>query len=247
LRTTLSTIYFHGPSPLIATSQSNTTQLRDVQEKHTLSDRTILVCSSPYSWTRVRIAGGVVVQAEQNTRVGPLVQRGASNTAGWRNRAAACHLQVQALGVELRAVIISSTVESNDLMADDVVASLEVPGDSCRRSEVVLDEFVCDPGSRTTWSDQSTLGDLGPAKGARSERRAVTIAWSDIVNDGALVCIWPGVPVELQVSTSGDTSVLLASSRALVTVDVVSASSSRLNKAIVLVQGVPTSSLSSLS
>lgn len=61
------------------------------------------------------------------------------------------------------------------------------------------------------------------------------------------MCIWPGVPVELQVSTGGDTSVLLASSRALVTVDVVSASSSRLNKAIVLVQGVPTSSLSSLS
>jgi hypothetical protein len=149
----------------------------------------------------------------------------------------------------LRAVVISSTVESNDLVANNVVASLEVPGNSCRRSEVVLDEFVCDPGSRTTWSDQSTLGDLGPAKRTGSERRAVTCSEvsSDIVNDGALVCIWPGVPVELQVSTGGDTSVLLASSRALVTVDVVSASSSRLNKAVVLVQGVPASSLSSLS
>ena len=82
------------------------------------------------------------------------------------------------LGIELRAVITSSTVESNDLVADDVVASLEVPGNSCRRSEVVLDEFVCDPDSRTTWSDQSTLGDLGPAKGARGERRAV--ACSDV-------------------------------------------------------------------
>jgi hypothetical protein len=78
------------------------------------------------------------------------------------------------LRIELRAVVISSTMESDDLMANDVVASLEVPGNSCRRSEVVLDEFVCDPGSRTTWSDQSTLGDLGPAKRTGSERRAVT-------------------------------------------------------------------------
>jgi hypothetical protein len=65
-------------------------------------------------------------------------------------------------------------MESNDLVANDVVASLEVPGNSCRRSEVVLDELVCDPGSRAAWSDQSTLRDLGPAKGPGSECRAVT-------------------------------------------------------------------------
>ena len=78
------------------------------------------------------------------------------------------------LGIELRAVITSSTVESNDLVADDVVASLEVPGNSCRRSEVVLDKFVRDPSSRAAWSDQSTLGDLGPAKGSGSKCRTVT-------------------------------------------------------------------------
>jgi hypothetical protein len=65
-------------------------------------------------------------------------------------------------------------MESDDLMANDVVASLEVPGNSRRRSEVVLDEFVCDPGSGAAWSDQCTLGDLGPAKGAGSECRTVT-------------------------------------------------------------------------
>jgi hypothetical protein len=141
----------------------------------------------------------------------------------------------------LRAVVISSTVESDDLMANDVVASLEVPGNSRRRSEVVLDEVVRDPGSSAAWGDQCTLGDLGPAKGAGGECRTVTcsavsffskrlqailltIAWSDVVDNGALVCVWPGVPVEFQVSASGDTGVLLAGSRALVAVDVVSAS-----------------------
>ena len=78
------------------------------------------------------------------------------------------------LRIELRAVVISGTVESDDLMANDVVASLEVPGDSCRRGEVVLDEIICDPGSSAAWSNQSTLRDLGPAKGAGSECRAVT-------------------------------------------------------------------------
>ena len=61
------------------------------------------------------------------------------------------------------------------------------------------------------------------------------------------MCVWPGVPVELQVSAGGDTGVLLAGSRTLVTVDVVSASRSRFNESVVLVQSVPASSLGSLS
>lgn len=70
-----------------------------------------------------------------------------------------------------------------------------------------------------------------------------TIARSNIVDDGALVAVWPGVPVEGKLRASDDIGVEPSSSRALVTGDLVSAQRSRLDKTKVLVQGIPTRSL----
>lgn len=77
------------------------------------------------------------------------------------------------LRVELCAVVASSAVQSDDFVADDVVASLQVSGDSGGRGEVRLDQVVGDPGSRAAGSDQTTLRDLTPSKRAGGERRAV--------------------------------------------------------------------------
>lgn len=68
------------------------------------------------------------------------------------------------LRVELSAVVAAGAVKGNDLVADDVVACLEVSGNGGGRSEVVLDEVIGHPGSRAAGSDQAALRDLGPAK-----------------------------------------------------------------------------------
>jgi len=65
-------------------------------------------------------------------------------------------------------------VQGNDLVTDDIVASLQVLGDSSSGSEVSLDEIVGGPGSSAAGGDQASLRNFTPAKGARSQSRAVT-------------------------------------------------------------------------
>jgi hypothetical protein len=65
-------------------------------------------------------------------------------------------------------------VQGDDLVADDVVAGLEVLGDRSAGGELVLDEVVGSPGARAARGNQTLLRDLGPAKSARGKRRAVT-------------------------------------------------------------------------
>jgi hypothetical protein len=71
----------------------------------------------------------------------------------------------------------------------------------------------------------------------------LTVAWSDVVDDRALVAVRPSVPVEGQLRASSYIRVKPGSCRTLVTVDIVSAQGGRLDEAKVLVQRVPTSSL----
>lgn len=78
------------------------------------------------------------------------------------------------LRVELRAVVGLTPVQGNDLVADDVVASFQVPRNSGSGRKVGLDEVVGGPGSTAARSDQTGLGDLAPAKRTRSKGRAVT-------------------------------------------------------------------------
>lgn len=61
------------------------------------------------------------------------------------------------------------------------------------------------------------------------------------------MCVGPCVPVEGQLGACSNAGILLAGGCALVTVDVVSARSCGLNEAVVLVLGIPASSLSPLS
>lgn len=73
----------------------------------------------------------------------------------------------------------------------------------------------------------------------RLETRLLTVARSNIVYDGALVGVGPGVPVEGQLRSGSDVGVEPSGSRALVAVDVVSAQGSRLDESKILVQGIP--------
>lgn len=71
----------------------------------------------------------------------------------------------------------------------------------------------------------------------------LTVARSNIVNDGALVAFRPGVPVERQLRAGSGSSVESAGSCALVAVDIVGTGGGGLNKSVVLVQGSPASCL----
>jgi hypothetical protein len=64
-------------------------------------------------------------------------------------------------------------VQSNDFVADDVVAWRKVLGECSGNFEVVLDERV---GYPDVGADDGGLRDLGPAEGAGREGCAVT--WS---------------------------------------------------------------------
>ena len=61
------------------------------------------------------------------------------------------------LRVQLRAIDILTTMKSNDLVANDVVARCEFGWNDSRDLEIVRDELVCNPGS---WADDGGLGDL---------------------------------------------------------------------------------------
>lgn len=58
----------------------------------------------------------------------------------------------------------------------------------------------------------------------------LTVAGSDVVDDGALVAVRPGVPVEGQLRASSNIGIKPCCGRTLVAVDVVRGQSSRLDE-----------------
>lgn len=132
-----------------------------------------LVCSSPKSRARVCVGSRVGVDVEKYAWHAPSVKAGASNTAGGRNCAAAADLQVQALHVELGAVVVLTSVESDNLVADDIVTRCELSGNRGRDLETVADESVGDPGTGAR-ADNRRLRYLGPLQRAGSEGGTVT-------------------------------------------------------------------------
>ena len=71
-------------------------------------------------------------------------------------------------------------MQGDNLVADDVVASLQVFGDGSSRGEVSFDEVVGNPGSGAARGDQTSLRDLAPAKRAGSQGCAVTYQLSGL-------------------------------------------------------------------
>jgi hypothetical protein len=131
-----------------------------------------LVCSSPQSRTGERVARRVVVQVEQNTRIVPLVKRCPGHTVCRSNRTAAGNLDVQALRIELGAIVAAPAMQRNDFVANNVVASLKVLRNDRGGGEAVLDEVVRSPCTRATGGYEASLGELGPSEGGWAEGSA---------------------------------------------------------------------------
>jgi hypothetical protein len=131
-----------------------------------------LVCSRPKRWTRVRVRRRVRIDVKHDTRHISLIQTRPSNTTRRSNGAASTDFQVQALRVQLCAIVVLTAVKSDNFVADDVVAWSEFRWQDSGDFEVVLDEGVGDPGS---WGDDSGLADLGPFEGGGGEGRAIPL------------------------------------------------------------------------
>lgn len=169
-------------------------------------------------------------------------------------------MKVLTLGVQLRAIHVLPTMESDDLMANDVVARSKFGGKDSRDLEVVLDERVCNPSS---WADDGRLRDLGPAESTGRQSGAVacseevisksacctgpcrgpTVARRDVVDNRPLVAIRPGKPLKLNGVSRIDVSVETSRSGTLVAVHVRCAGRCGLDETDVLVQRIPACSL----
>lgn len=204
------------------------------------SSVTSLVCRSPECRTRESVAGGVGVNVEDYARHAPGVEASSGDTTSGGNASASANLQVDALRVQLRAVVILAAVQGNDLMTEDVVTGSKLGRNLDVGDKVVLDERVGDPG---VCGDDGVLRELGPPEGARGQGGAITIAGSNVVDDWSLVGVGPGVPSESKCVASIGAGVKAASRRALVAVDIRCSNIRRLNEAEILVQSVPASGL----
>tara|TARA_R110002003_G_scaffold351_4_gene18899 strand:- start:17550 stop:18959 length:1410 start_codon:yes stop_codon:yes gene_type:complete len=142
------------------------------------------------------------------------------------------------LRVVLGAVGRASSVESDDLVAEDVLASREGGGNSNGPGVVLTDHLDGSPFTiRVT-----ILLDLSPLEGGLVDGGDVTGIRCYIGDDRTHVRFWPGGPVELDGATGSDLGkrvgrTLWASS--LVADDVRGAVSIGLDKAIVQVLSVP--------
>lgn len=111
-----------------------------------------------------------------------------------------CNVGKTYLGVVLGTVGLLSTVKSNDLVAEDVLASSKVLGDGDGPCVVLTDHLDSSPLAILV-----TVGlDLGPLESGLVNRLDITSVGSNVGDNGADVGLGPGGPVELDCSTSGN-------------------------------------------
>lgn len=182
---------------------------------------------------RVTDWGGIGV--EQNTRVGGAVERSTGDTSG-RVVAASGDTEVEALRIGLSSVGAGSAVKGEDLVAEDVVARLQVRGDLDKPAVAVGAEGIGSPAVIVAAS-----ADLEEAERSRVDVLAGTIAVGKIVDNGANVRLGPfRCPDDRDLVASGDGGMALAGLGTLVTDDVGRTKVVGLNETVVLVKSRPT-------
>jgi len=131
------------------------------------------------------------------------VQLGSGNALGLSG-ATASNLDVDALGVVLGTVGVLGRVKGDDLVTKDVLAGGDVLGNSDGPGEVVGDEVVRGPvlGRGVV---QASLVNLEEREvTSRDAGAVVTSAPGQVVQNGTVVRLGPGVPLELDGTTSSD-------------------------------------------
>lgn len=170
--------------------------------------------ASPSLGTRDGVAGDVTtVDVVLDTSVRSGVERGASNAvsavAARVGGTRAGDLNVDALRVALGAILLGGGVEGDDLVAKDVVARGERLGDGDSPLVAVGDELVRGPLVGTGVEDTSA-GKLEEAEAGLVGLAAVARALGEVVDNGTVVGLGPGVPLESHVAAGLDSDGALA-------------------------------------
>jgi len=156
---------------------------------------------------------------------------------------AASDLEVEALGVVLGTVDIASAVEGDDLVTEDVLAGSERLRNGDRPLAVSSDELVGSPLARSGAAiDQASLVNLEELKRLLVNGGAVvTSALGEVVDDGTVVRLGPGVsaPLDLNLAAGGDRGGDLASLGLAVADDVARGVAGTVNETVVTVVGTP--------
>jgi hypothetical protein len=98
-------------------------------------------------------------------------------------------------------------VQSDDLVAEDVVAGLDAAGDSDSAAVVVADQVVGGPGAGNgAVVDETTLVDLEELQSCLVHGGAVAIAVGQVGDDRAVVTLGPLSPLQLDATTGLDGS-----------------------------------------
>lgn len=139
----------------------------------------------------------IVINVNEHTRIGPLIKRRWARTT--RNlRPTTTDHNINALWVILRAIIAPRAVQGDHLMAKHIRASFQRRRDGDDPRVVVLHQVVLAPVAGRRAAQQADFAQFGEFESALVGCRAVVVgACGDVVDHGALVAGWPGVPVEL--------------------------------------------------
>lgn len=221
-----------------ATACSNDSRSRTSNSRPRLRDTPTAIDNGG---SRDGVRGHRLVDIEQDPRVIGLVQ-GSSLDSGRGSASRPGHLQVDALRVVLRAVLLVARVQGDDLVTEDVKARFDVGGDLDHPSEAVGHEQIrTPPPGRRRAIYQTDLVDLEEIQGSDVGLFASCGAASgEVVDHGAVVGFRPGIPLEEDVITCCDYGMPAGVGRAPVADDVPRVEGRGLDEAVVCGFGAET-------
>jgi len=160
-----------------------------------------------------------IVSVDEDTRIPVAVELSAWDTrelGGTR----ADDLEVEALRVALGTIIGGRAVQGNDLVAENVVTRLDVLRDLQDPAVVVVHELVGRVISGGARGDETQAINLEEPKVFLPDVLAGPVAGSEPVNDGTVVALGPGGPLEGDGVAGPDLGVALGGGTLLVADDI---------------------------
>lgn len=190
------------------------------------------------------VAGEGAVNVEADTLIAGSVERGSLNTRG-AGITRAGDGDVEALRIILSTVEITSAVEGNDLMTENVVSRGNIGGNLNHPAVIVGNELV---GGPLSWGistiNQAGLGDLEELeRGLVNSLASLRTAVGEVVDDGTVVALGPSIPLNKDLVTSGNNGMGTGVFGVLMTDDVGVGEVLGTNEAVVGVGGSPGSNL----
>lgn len=166
------------------------------------------------------VSGQGGVDVDEDAILSGSVELGTLDTGGSGSTGTG-DLEVEALGVVLGAILLLSAVESDELVTEDVVAGGDGGRDLDHPAVVVVDQLVSTPGAGDLGvADETDTVDLEELQIGLVDGLAAAVAARQVVQDGTVVGVGPGGPLDVDLLTGTDDNVGLGVCGVLVADDV---------------------------